>query len=206
MDTVSTSSIEARQLRAEELKLANSVLFNAYRDDPFFRAVLPEADYDQKLRAALREELQELWQRQQPLVGVFSGNSLVAVACLLDDQYPIGQTRFWNWRLKMSLGTGWKPAKQWMAREEAVIERYSLQNNWLLQFIAVAPAYQRQGYGDQLLQALVHLGQRQGVNGIATLVYRPELLYWFQRRRFERLFDVEEAEVTGSVCAISWGE
>ncbi|WP_298440516.1 GNAT family N-acetyltransferase [uncultured Ferrimonas sp.] len=203
MDAATTATAQARQLRADELRLANSVLLNAYLDDPFFRAVLPSDDYEQKLRAALREELQELWQRQQPLIGIFVGEAMVAVACLLNEHYPLGQTRFWNWRLKMALGSGWKPARQWMAREDAFLDRFNLRHNWLLQFIAVAPAYQRSGFGDLLLQVLVQHSVEQNISGIATLVYRPELIDWFCRHQFSPVFEVNEAEVVGSVCVYS---
>ncbi|QIZ77403.1 GNAT family N-acetyltransferase [Ferrimonas lipolytica] len=198
-----TCTTEVRQLTAEELKLANSVLLNAYVDDPFFRAVLPSAEYEQRLRAALREELQELWQRQQPLLGVFLGDSLIAVACLLNEHYPLGLTRFWNWRLKMALGSGWKPARQWMAREDALLDNYNLHNNWLLQFIAVAPAYQRKGFGDLMLRAIVQHSQQCQINGIATLVYRPELMTWFGNHQFRVLVEINEADVVATICTFS---
>ncbi|WP_051202128.1 GNAT family N-acetyltransferase [Ferrimonas senticii] len=199
MDQALLDSATLRPLRADDLRLANSVLLNAYHDDPFFKAVLPQDDYSQRLRAALREELHELWQRQQPLFGIFAGDSLIAVACLLDQHYPLGQTRFWNWRLKMALGSGWKPARQWMAREQAVIDQYQLQSSWLLQFIAVAPSYQHHGFAEQLLPMVQQQAAVNRVEKIATLVYRPELFPWFRRHGFLPIFQVNEADVTATV-------
>lgn len=194
-------------LSADDLRMAASVLFNAYRDDPFFRAVFPTEDYDQRLRAAIREELQELWQRHQLLVGLFIGDSLVGLTSLLDHQYPQGQTRYWNWRLKMALGTGWASARQWMAREEEIRDIVSMQQYLLLQFIAVAPQYQHQGYGALLLSAVNQLAmERPALDGVVTLVYEAAHRPLFEQRGFLAVKDVHVGQVTGTLMAYGQGE
>ena len=86
-ETVSVDSeldIRATYLSAEELKLAASLLFQAYHDDPVFLDIFNSSKegYEQRLRASIREELSAFWQAKQPMVGLYLGESMVGVACL----------------------------------------------------------------------------------------------------------------------------
>ena len=76
MDNKTLDEYRAVYLTAEDLRLAASIIYNAYHDDPFFINALSTADkfaYEQKLRAAIREELNTLWQQKQALIGLFDG-------------------------------------------------------------------------------------------------------------------------------------
>ncbi|WP_246813941.1 GNAT family N-acetyltransferase [Ferrimonas balearica] len=192
----SCSSPKMAFLQTEDLRVAASVLLNAYKDDPFFRSTLPASDYEQRLRAAIREELQALWQQNQKLVGLFIGDTLVGIAALLDHSYPKGQTRFWNWRLKMALGAGWGSARQWMAREEALVDLTPASPFSLLQFIAIAPNYQQRGYGRLLLQAIVNLANEHHEN-LAAYVYQPEHGTLFESQGFESIGEINSNGVLG---------
>ena len=82
MDNNTLETLRAVYLTAEDLRVAASILYNAYHDDPYFIEVLGQDDnqqYEQKLRAAIREELNELWQQEQPLIGLFDGDRLIGV-------------------------------------------------------------------------------------------------------------------------------
>ena len=71
MDNNTLETLRAVYLTAEDLRVAASILYNAYHDDPYFIEVLGQDDnqqYEQKLRAAIREELNEQWQQEQPLM------------------------------------------------------------------------------------------------------------------------------------------
>ncbi|MBY5990645.1 GNAT family N-acetyltransferase [Ferrimonas balearica] len=185
-------------LETEHLRVAASVLLTAYKDDPFFRSVLPAEDYEQRLRAALREELQALWQGEQRLPGLFLGETLVGVAALLDDGYPQGQTRYWNWRLKMALGAGWTSARQWMAREEEIRDMAPAQPHWLLPFIAIAPNYQGKGYGRLLIEAIC---REAGLSGqsVAAYVYQGPHLALFKSQGFETIGKILSSGVEGQL-------
>ena len=70
-----SDTYRAVYLTAEDLRVAASILYNAYHDDPFFVDLLHTGDmamYEQKLRGAIREELNELWQQEQALIGLFA--------------------------------------------------------------------------------------------------------------------------------------
>lgn len=66
------------------------------------------AIYEQKLRGAIREELNELWQQEQALIGLFDSDRMVGLVCIVTQQVPLGGARYWHWRLKMLLSTGWQ--------------------------------------------------------------------------------------------------
>ncbi len=94
METQTPDSLRAVYLTAEDLRLAASILYNAYHDDAFFQQTLPAAnaaEYEQKLRAAIREELNELWQQEQPLIGLFDAERLIGVACVVTSSLPQGR-------------------------------------------------------------------------------------------------------------------
>lgn len=57
--TTSKAKSELRYLVAEELKLAASLLYQAYHDDQLLMSLFQsdKADYEKRLRAAIREEL-----------------------------------------------------------------------------------------------------------------------------------------------------
>lgn len=68
MDNHTLDEYRAVYLTAEDLRVAASILYNAYHDDPFFVESLFSSDkaaYEQKLRAAIREELNSLWQQSR---------------------------------------------------------------------------------------------------------------------------------------------
>ena len=121
-DVVSVESnldIRATYLGAEELKLAASLLFQSYHDDPVFLEIFnsEKEGYEQRIRASIREELSAFWQAKQPMIGVFLGDSLVGVACLNSPDDSVGTDRFWHWRLKMLLTAGYFSTKQMIEKE-----------------------------------------------------------------------------------------
>ena len=75
--------IRAAYLTTEDLKLAASLLYQAYHDDPVFLEIFrgDKEDYEQRLRASIREELGAFWQAKQPMVGLYLGETMVGVAC-----------------------------------------------------------------------------------------------------------------------------
>ncbi len=204
MEPAVAPSPEVRYLSADDLRVAASLLLQAYRDDPFFRSVFPPENYEQRLRAAIREELHELWQREQVFIGLELDGTLVGVASLLDGGYPLGQSRFWNWRLKMALGTGWSGARQWMAREQEILESLDLEQTHLLQFVAVAPAYRRRGLGTQLLRSVIELERERQVDGLATMIYWPTLTPMFACLGFKPMAQLHVGEVAGSLHRIDF--
>ena len=65
--------IKAIHLSVDDLKIAASILFNAYVDDPLFVDIFQaeKEGYESRLRSAIREELNAFWVAEQPMIGLF---------------------------------------------------------------------------------------------------------------------------------------
>ena len=150
MDNEILEDCRAVYLTAEDLRIAASILYNAYHDDPFFVDSLFTSDkaaYEQKLRAAIREELNTLWQQKQALIGLFDHERLFGLACVVTQEVPLGEGRYWHWRLKMLLGTGWQSIPALMKKESSIVELSPRNHRGFLHFIPFPPNYRPKGSG-----------------------------------------------------------
>lgn len=204
MTTTNTSEI--RYLVAEELKLAASLLYQAYHDDPLLMALFQaeKVDYEKRLRAAIREELAAFWEAQQPMIGVFIGDSLLGVACLTEPGKSFGPGRYWHWRLKMLLTAGYVSTKQLVDKEEriqaAMTKELGLDHYHMLAFIAVNPRYQHQGWGDVLVQAAQQaLQDEPSSQGIAVLITQPHHKSLFVQHGYQQVTDLMIGDIAGEL-------
>ncbi|MGI2261209.1 GNAT family N-acetyltransferase [Shewanella sp. GXUN23E] len=203
METPACENYRAVYLTAEDLRIAASIIYNAYHDDPFFRDVLYRGDlhlYEQKLRAAIREELNELWQQEQTLVGLFEEDRLVGVVCVFSQQAGIGEGRFWHWRLKMMLNTGWKSTQALMSKESSILEHLPGKNCAVIQFVCVAPFEQGKGLGARLLRAVTSWCDEQPeLDGVGVFVSQQSHAHLFNRHRFIPLTHLTIGNVEGDL-------
>lgn len=203
MDHNTLGECRAVYLTAEDLRLAASILYNAYHNDAFFADALSSADkftYEQKLRAAIREELNTLWQQKQALIGLFDGSHLVGVACVVTQDVPLGEGRYWHWRLKMLLGTGWQSTQAMIKKEATILELLPSQRCGILQFIAVAPNEQGKGLGHQLVQAVVSWCDEQpNLDGIGVFTTQDVHTHLFNQYGFVSLGALTIGSVAGQL-------
>ncbi|MEH6733415.1 MAG: GNAT family N-acetyltransferase [Shewanella sp.] len=207
MDNNTLETLRAVYLTAEDLRVAASILYNAYHDDPYFIEILGQDDnqqYEQKLRAAIREELNELWQQEQPLIGLFDGDRLIGVACVITQQVPLGEGRYWHWRFKMMLGTGWKSTQGLMQKETCILEHLPSQKCGVLQFIALSPNEQQKGYGAKLIQAVLSWCDEQpGLDGIGVFVSNSSHHQAFVKQEFVSIATVSIGNIEGEILFYS---
>ena len=203
MENQTLEHYKAVYLTAEDLRVAASIIYNAYYDDPFFLEVFGREDssvYEQKLRAAIREELNTLWQQDQPLIGLFDGERLIGVACVITQQIPIGQSRYWHWRLKMVLGTGWKSTQGLMEKETCLLSHLPSEKCGILQFIALTPTEQKKGNGAKLVEAVLSWCDEQPhLEGIGVFVNHPKHHKVFSAQGFNSLAAVTIGHVKGEI-------
>ncbi len=172
--STNNTELKAVYLSSEDVKTASSILYQAYYDDPFFRQCfdVKTSGYEQRLRAAIREEMAVFWQTSQPMIGVFDDNdTLLGVSCILQPNTDLGAGRFWHWRLKMLLTAGYVSTKNMIEKEKKV--RYTLpsQHCHLIAFIAVKPNLQKQGVGQFMLNAVINLvNEHETSEGLGVLV------------------------------------
>ncbi|MCL2916974.1 GNAT family N-acetyltransferase [Shewanella litorisediminis] len=203
MEHQTQERFRAVYLTAEDLRVAASILYNAYHDDPFFMQTLGYDDkvsYEQKLRAAIREELNELWQQEQTLVGWFDEDRLIGIACVVTQHAPLGDAKNWHWRLKMLLGTGWQSTQMILKKEAQILEHLPGKACGILQFIALAPTEQGKGHGQQLLKAVQSWCDDQPeLDGIGVFVSQASQKHLFQSNGFESIGPIHFDKVEGEL-------
>lgn len=204
--TVQKLQGELRYLVAEDLKYAASLLYQAYHDDALLMSLFQadKTDYEKRLRAAIREELHAFWEAEQPMIGLFDGDSLLGVVCLTEPGKSFGPGRYWHWRLKMLLTAGYVSTKQLVEKEEiiqaAIREQLGLVNYHMLAFIAVNPRYQQQGWGDLLVRAAQQaLADAPQSEGIAVFITQPHYQNLFASHSFKHMTQLQIGEVSGEL-------
>jgi GNAT superfamily N-acetyltransferase len=194
--------IRATFLSAEDLKLAASLLFQAYHDDPVFLDIFNsnKEGYEQRLRASIREELSAFWQAGQPMVALYLGDSMVGVACLNSPDDSVGSERFWHWRLKMLLTAGYFSTKQMIEKEKKVIEAVPLEKFHILSFIAIHPLHQHHGFGHYLMAAVNTVLEEHGDSeGVAVYATSGKFRDFFEDSDYKFVKDLTVGKVSGAL-------
>ncbi|RUO38193.1 GNAT family N-acetyltransferase [Aliidiomarina shirensis] len=193
---------ELMYLAQEHLATAASLLFQAYQDDPLFLSIFQSGKegYEQRLRAAIREELAVFHQHNQPMFGLFDGDTLEGVVCMTRPGSTFGPERFWHWRLRMLLTAGYVSTKQMLEKERIIAEAMPVNYYHMLTFIAVHPNYQQHGLGDLLVHAArTELAAEPESAGIGLLATRPHYAKFFSQRGFHHLRDIQVGDITGQL-------
>ena len=194
------SEVRAAYLTAAELKLAASLIYQAYHDDPLFIDLFDKGigDYEQKLRASIREELAAFWQAKQPILGMYLGEALIGVACLHNPQQGVSSDRFWHWRLKMMLSAGYVSTKQMIQKEEQIISAVPLEKFHILSFVAIHPLHQHHGFGHYLMAAVnTVLEDESESEGVAIYVTTDKYKQFFSECDYEFVSDITVGNITG---------
>ncbi|MBV7317327.1 GNAT family N-acetyltransferase [Shewanella sp. NIFS-20-20] len=203
MALTTENQYRAVYLTADDLRIAASILYTAYHDDLVFKDALYCGDdhlYEQKLRGAIREELNELWQQEQTLVGLFDDDRLVGVACVVNSAAAVGQSRYWHWRLKMLLSTGWQSTQKWVQKERSIQEHLPSGHSGILQFLAISPSEQGKHLGGKLIDAITHWCDEQPeLEGIGVFVTNEHHLALFHQYQFKHLSDLVIGNVSGEL-------
>jgi len=194
--------IQAALLSPEDVKLAASLLYVSYKNDPVFREIFEgdKPDYDKRLRAAIREELNTFWSTRQPMIGLFSGKHLLGVACVIEPQTGLTPDRFWHWRLKMMLNAGFLSTKNMLEKEKRVAEAIPNSHYHLLTFIAIHPDHQSHGLGSYLIRAVDTIVNEHKVSeGVAVFVTKEQNMTLFDHDEYKVLDTIPVGSVTGTL-------
>ncbi|WP_032094330.1 MULTISPECIES: GNAT family N-acetyltransferase [unclassified Alteromonas] len=198
----SADTVKAIYLGVDDLKIAASILYNAYVDDPLFLEIFQaeKEGYESRLRSAIREELNAFWVAEQPMIGLFDAERLIAVACLTAPDAAFGAGRYWHWRLRMLLTAGLFGTKQMLEKEEKVRTLVPAENFHMLSFIAVHPDYQEHGLGHILLGAIDSVVEEDAKSaGIAVFVTIDKHKSFFGDDKYSVVGNLSLSHVNGSV-------
>ena len=194
--------IRATYLSADELKLAASLLFQTYHDDAVFLDIFNKnkEGYEQRIRTLIREELSAFWQAKQPIIGLYLGESMVGVACLNSPDDSVSSERFWHWRLKMLLTTGYFSTKQVIEKEEKITLAVPLKKFHMLSFIAVHPLHQHHGFGHYLMAAVnTVLDEHDESEGVAVYDTYGKYRVFFENSDYQFVKNVTVGKVSGAL-------
>ena len=200
--------VKAVLLSPEDIKLACSLLYVSYKNDPVFQDIFEseKPDYDKRLRAAIREELNTFWSTNQPMIGLFSGEHLLGVACLIEPQNGLSPDRFWHWRLKMMLNSGYISTKNMIEKEKRVADAIPNTHYHLLTFIAIHPDHQHHGLGHYLIKAVDSIvNENELSEGVAVFVTKAKNMAIFDRDDYKKLDEIEVGNVNGTLMFRSKG-
>lgn len=189
-------------LVAEDLKAAASLLFQTYQDDELFKRIFraDKADYEKRLRAAVREDLTAFWESGQPIIGIKSGDTLLGVACMTRPGASFGPNRFWHWRISMLLTAGFLSTRQVLEKERKIQQAMPEVPYHMLAFIAVSPQYQRHGLGQLLVRAVnTVLAEDSESQGVGVYVTRDDYREFFCKRGYQPQAAINVADLPGEI-------
>lgn len=187
------SLAEVRMLDSGYAREARSLLYHAYRHDPTF-AYLFEAErpgYDQRVRATVRELVQQHFGEDLPAIGLLIDDRLIGMALIAPPQRRMDITESWNWRMRMLLTTGFRCTKRYLEYHDAVIACLPPGPCHVLPLLGIHPQYQGKHLGEQLLEALHNwCAEDASSQGVVLDTGNAHYLDFYKRQGYEEIGEV----------------
>lgn len=187
------SLAEVRLLDAGYAREARSLLYQAYRHDPTF-AYLFEAErpgYDQRVRATVRELVQQHFAEDLPAIGLLIDDRLIGMALIAPPQRRMDITESWAWRMRMLLTTGFRCTKRYLEYHDAVIACLPPGPYHVLPLLGIHPQYQGKRLGEQLLEALHNwCAEDASSQGVVLDTGNAHYLDFYKRQGYEEIGEV----------------
>ncbi|MFP5419864.1 MAG: GNAT family N-acetyltransferase [Gammaproteobacteria bacterium] len=187
------SLAEVRMLDSGYAREARSLLYHAYRHDPTF-AYLFEAErpgYDQRVRATIRELVQQHFAEDLPAIGLLIDDRLIGMALIAPPQRRMDITESWGWRMRMLLTTGFRCTKRYLEYHDAVIACLPPGPYHVLPLLGIHPEYQGKNLGEQLLEALHNwCAEDASSQGVVLDTGNGHYLEFYKRQGYEEIGEV----------------
>nr|WP_298140432.1 GNAT family N-acetyltransferase [uncultured Pseudomonas sp.] len=184
---------EIRMLDGGYAREARSLLYHAYRHEPTF-AYLFEAErpgYDQRVRATVRELVQQHFREDLPAIGLLIDDRLIGMTLIAPPQRRLDITESWAWRMRMLLTAGFRCTKRYLEYHDAVLSCLPPGPYHLLPLLGVHPEFQGQHYGEQLLEALHEWCAKDGSSqGVVLDTGNARYLDFYKRQGYEEVGEV----------------
>jgi len=184
---------EVRMLDSGYTREARSLLYHAYRHEPTF-SYLFEAErpgYDQRVRATVRELVQQHFSEDLPAIGLLIDDRLIGMALIAPPQRRLDITESWNWRMRMLLTTGFRCTKRYLQYHDAILACLPPGPYHVLPLIGIHPEFQGQRLGEQLLEALHNwCAEDAGSLGVVLDTGNPHYLNFYKRHGYEEIGEV----------------
>ncbi len=191
--SVAVAPAEVRLLDNSFISEARSLLYHAYRHEPTF-GYLFESErpgFDQRVRATMRELVQQHFSENLPAIGLLINDRLVALALIAPPQRRLDITESWGWRLRMLLTTGLRCTKRYLEYHNAVLACLPPGPYHVLPLLGVHPEFQGKHLGEQLLEALHNwCAEDAGSQGVVLDTGNPRYLEFYKRQGYEEIGEV----------------
>lgn len=188
-----TSPAEVRMLDSGYVREARSLLYHAYRHEPTFSYLLESerAGFDQRVRATVRELVNQHFAEEQPAIGLLVDDRLVGIALIAPPQRRLGITESWSWRMRMLLTAGFRCTRRYLDYHEAVQACLPPGPFHMLPLLGIHPEFQGQHLGEQLLQALHNwCAEDDSSQGVVLDTGNPHYLEFYRRLGYEEVGEV----------------
>ncbi|MBT8769109.1 GNAT family N-acetyltransferase [Metapseudomonas boanensis] len=199
---IPTAPVELRMLDGGYSREARSLLYHAYRHEPTF-AYLFEAErpgYDQRVRATVRELVQQHFSEELPAIGLLIEERLVGIVLIAPPQRRLDITESWGWRLRMLLSTGFRCTRRYLDYHEAVLACLPPGPYHVLPLIGIHPEFQGRHLGEKLLEALHNwCAEDSGSQGVVLDTGNPRYLEFYKRQGYEEVGEVALGSVVEHV-------
>ena len=187
------SLAEVRLLDAGYAREARSLLYQAYRHDPTF-AYLFEAErpgYDQRVRATVRELVQQHFAEDLPAIGLLIDDRLIGMALIAPPQRRMDITESWAWRMRMLLTTGFRCTNRYLEYHDAVLACLPPGPYHVLPLLGIHPQYQGKRLGEQLLEPLHNWwAEHASSQGVVLDTGNAHYLEFYKRQGYEEIGEV----------------
>ncbi|WP_300655461.1 GNAT family N-acetyltransferase [Pseudomonas sp.] len=187
------SPAEVRMLDSGYAREARSLLYHAYRHEPTF-SYLFEAErpgYDQRVRATVRELVQQHFSEDLPAIGLLIDDRLIGMALIAPPQRRLDITESWNWRMRMLLTTGFRCTRRYLAYHDAILACLPPGPYHVLPLLGVHPEFQGKHLGEQLLGALHNWCAEDASSlGVVIDTGNPHYLDFYKRHGYEEIGEV----------------
>ena len=184
---------ETRMLDSGYAREVRSLLYNAYRSQPTF-AYLFEASrpgYEQRVRATVRELVNQHFLQDQPALGLLVEDRLIAAALIAPPQRRLDVTESWAWRMRMVLTAGFRCTRRYLDYHAAVLSCLPAGAFHVLPLMGVHPQHQGQHYGDQLLAELHNWCAADPTSqGLVIDTGNPNYLHFYERHGYQEIGQV----------------
>ncbi len=200
--SLSHDTVQAIYLQADDLNVAASILYKAYHNDALFEHIFQahREGYENRLRQAIKQELQACWDTEQILLGLFEASRLLAVACITKPRAGFAPGKMWHWRLKMMVTAGFVSTRQFIEKEEKIRSLIPAEAFHMISLIGVRPDYQHQGLGHILMGAIdTIVGEDNGSEGVGVFATVPAYRHFFEDGGYECVTPVHFDSVQGDV-------
>ncbi|SEL28528.1 Acetyltransferase (GNAT) domain-containing protein [Atopomonas hussainii] len=186
--------MDLRPLTPANLPAAKALLASAFAADPTHRWLLQaeRPGYAQRLNAYLHAYLTYHQSAGLPTLALFSGEDLLAAAWVTPAGYQPEPQAWQALGAEIAERCGGDVLPR-LAQLFAFAEQAPHANDYsCLEFIAVSPAAQGQGLGQQLLKVV----QQNTPNGLQLMTGNPRAAAFYQRQGFVSWASCKTAEVT----------